>query len=526
MAATSRPARSPSRSAPADLAAGVALFAIVGTMLLLFRHHGGLADADAMVMAAGMAHGLHPDVPLAESLLYGRLVSPGVYAAFHAVYPLVYRDAARTLTFLNHIAWLAGTLSPLALYALYRRRFAPGVAFAGALAFAFTPLVWEAGCSFHPIGPAVLLLFAAVLAYHRIEGSRLGWGWFAIACLCALAGLATRAEIALVAPALLLAAWFSPGRWRALGRVAGITAIAVVGYLALAQTVALVTGEGKGGLGAYAAGYVAQYLRFAVLPRTLVWAAFATGLASGLLALAGLVRVFRGGGAPGARRGVIVALVWALPTLLFWLPNEALVLRHFLLVVPALIWIAAEAFATGIARGRLALATAAVVLANLLVPEAFYAAINAGHPRHPKAPNGTFFSWHAREKTLIDRDRRLSDLVLDAARGTGAFVQVDWRAYGSLLYGMALEPQPFKLESTSSPFSGATVYRYRMAGQDYRLLMVQLPWAIEPGPLQAPTRATLADEIEIARQTGRVVVLPAEVVAAGAAGATGPVLAY
>ena len=514
------------RRSPADRGAWVALVAIAALALLFFQHRGGLADADAMVMAAGMAHGLQPGVPFRESLLYGRLISPGVYYAIHALFPTFSRDPSRMIDFLNLYAWVAGVFSPALLYRLYRRRFAPRVAFAGALVFTLTPLVWEQGCSFHPIGWALLLLFAALQAFGRIEGSRAGWWWFALASLFGFAALATRAEVALVAPALLLAAGASPGRGRALAKAAAAVAIAAAGYLALAHRVAVASGE-AGGLVAYGGGFVARYFQLSALPRTLVWAAFGAGIATCVLALFALPRLLGRSAAPDARRGTIVALAWALPTLLFWLPNEALVLRHFLLVVPALIWIAAEAYAR-VPGAKLALATVLVLLANLLVPEAIYAGLNAAHPGAPKAPNGTFFSWHAREQARIERDRRLPELVLPAARGAGgAFVEVDWGSYGYLLYGMALEPVAYQLIGTSAPFPGATLYRYRRGEVELRMLMVQRAWAIEPGRRQAPTRAALTEEIRGARHAGWIVALPREVIAAGAAPAWTPApLAY
>jgi len=527
MAEPSSTAAPPARPSPADRAAWIALFAIAMVALIPFRHRGGLADADAMVMAAGMAHGLQPGVPFRESLLYGRLISPGMYYAVHALVPTYSRDPSRTIDLLSWCGYLAGVLGPALLYPLYRRRFGPGVAFAGALVFALTPLVWEAGCSFHPIGPALCLLFLALQAYGRIEGSRAGWWWFALAAGFGFAALATRAEVALVAPALLLAAWWSPGRGRALAKAAAVLAIAAAGYLALAQRVAIASGEG-GGLVGYGGGFVARYFQLSALPRSVVWATFAAGVATCALAVLALPRLLGRSAAPDARRDTIVALAWALPTLLFWLPNQVFVQRHFLLVVPALIWIAAEGFAARVRGARLAIATALVVLANLLVPEAFYGALNAARPGTPKAPNGTFFSWHAREQALIDRYRRLPAIVLPAARSAGgAFVEVDWGSYGQLLYQMALEPVAFRLIEASAPFPGATLYRYRIGELEIRMLMAQRVWAVEPGPQQAPTRAALAEQMSAARRAGWVVALPREVIAAGAAPAGGPApLAY
>ncbi len=496
------PAARPDRARAA--AAIVALVAAALAALLAFRHHDGIADPDAINMAAAMAHGLQPGVPFHETLLYGRLVSPGVYHAFHALGPALVRTPARTVGALNAVALIAAALLPWPLFALYRRRFGVGVAFAATLIVLLTPLVWEVGCSFHPAGPAALLLALAILAHGRAARSAVGASWWALGALLGFAALCTRAEVALVAPALLLAAaWRTGGAGARLDRgtlaaaMASI-ALAVGGFLLVAHGISRAAGGGSDGLASYGAGYIATYWRAAVLPSATVWTSLTMGLATVAVTLGGLAaasRRRRGGAAldPAATRGVIVALVWALPIILFWLPNQAYMVRHFLLAVPALVWIAAETVLRHLARpARIALA-GAMVIANLLVPEALYAGWNLAHRDHPKAPNGTFFSWHRREAALIERYRRIGDVAL--ANRAGAFVQVDWGSNGYLLLGMAKRPEPYALLSTSEPFPGATLVRYRQGPAELRLLMSQLAWPLEPpgaarrrGARRAPRR--------------------------------------
>ncbi len=535
MAATRTPEPQPPRAgAAADAAAIVALLAVALFGLLGFRHRGGIADPDAINMAAAMAHGLQPGVPFRETLQYGRLVSPGVYYAFHALAPLIGRDPARTVGALNAVALAAGALLPWPLFALFRRRFTTAVAFASTLIVLFTPLVWEVGCSFHPAGPAALLLVLAILAHPHGGHSPAGVAGFAIGALLGFAALCTRAEVALVAPALLLAAWFDQDRGRALAAAAASIALAVLGFLWVAHGVSLATGGGAGGLATYGSGYIATYWRAAALPSAVVWTSFTMGVATLALAAAGLLVARAGRRAsttpdPEARRGILVALLWALPTILFWLPNQAFMVRHFLLAVPALVWIAAETLGGRVTRGALVGFTGAIVIANLLVPEAIYAAWNGTHPRDPKAPNGTFFSWHRREVALIDRYRGFADLVLRVSGpGAGAFAQVDWGSNGYLLLGMAKQAQAYVLLSTDAAFPGATLYRYRLGAAEFRLLMSQIAWALEPGPLREPARAFLAAEARAARLAGRAVVLPRELVAARAIPDDGgpPPLAY
>src|SRR5258706_4543450 len=92
---------------PWTAADAVALLGLAGVALIAswaFLHRHGIADADAMVMAAGLAHGLQPGVPFRESLLYGRLISPGFYSFFHVVLPRLVHDRAQIVDALNGIA--------------------------------------------------------------------------------------------------------------------------------------------------------------------------------------------------------------------------------------------------------------------------------------------------------------------------------------------------------------------------------------------------------------------------------------
>ncbi|HEY6867694.1 MAG TPA: glycosyltransferase family 39 protein, partial [Candidatus Eisenbacteria bacterium] len=185
------------RPAWADPAVALTLVAVVLAGLLVFRHRGAIADPDALDMAAGMANGLKRGVPPGEWLLYGRLVSPGAYLGFHALVPLLHLGPEHTIGFLNAVSLAAMALLPWPLFALYRRRFDPAVAAAATLITAFTPLVWSAGCSFHPIGPAVLLLLLAVLAHGRSGAGLSGAAWFAAGAALGCAALCLRAEVAL-----------------------------------------------------------------------------------------------------------------------------------------------------------------------------------------------------------------------------------------------------------------------------------------------------------------------------------------
>jgi len=515
MAALRTPSGPHARPGWADLAVALALVAAALAVLLLFRHRDGIADADALDMAAGMAHGLQPGVRFRDTLMYGRLISPGAYLAFHWFYPLLFHDPTHTIGFLNAVGLAAMALLPWPLYMLYRWRFAPAVAANATWIVTLTPLVWGVGCSFHPIAPAVLLLLLAVHAHARRGATPAGLAWFAAGAALGFAGLCLRAEIALAAPALLLAALLAPGRWRALAAAAASIALAVAGFVLVAGALAPERGGGARALSGYGAGFIDRYLGLGAIAHTLVWVPLAMGVATAAVAIVAAWRRRRIAGADRtAVNGLLVAtLAWA-STVLFWLPNRVFVPRHYLLAVPALVWIAAELAMSRTARSRLGTLAAAIAIANLLVPEVLYAAWNLAHPGRTKWPNGTFLSARARDEIQIHRTRGLAGPVL-ARHPAGAFFQVDWAGLAALLYDLALRPQPFALLSEGGPIEGARFYRYRVEGAEIRVLLIQPAWLIEPGPYTASARACLAGEIEAARRDGLEVVLPREIAGAG-----------
>jgi len=497
----------------------VALLGLAGVALIAswaFLHRHGIADADAMVMAAGLAHGLQPGVPFRESLLYGRLISPGFYSFFHVVLPRLVHDRAQIVDALNGIAAGAAGVTAAALYLLYRASFGRPAAIACTLIVALSPVAWESGTSFHPIGIALPLMVMAGLAFAWSERSRRGRAWWAIATLLAAAALLMRNEVALAFPAALVAAALSPGRWRTWLRALVAEGVALGIYLIAAQRVASAT-AGEGGLAGWATGFASSYLRPAAIGRSAVWASFALGPVTVALAAAGLRRAAREPEAK-VRRGLAVALALALPAILLWLPNTTAVLRHYLLALPALVWIAGAAWLERMPRAGLVAVTLAVLIGNLLIPEALYAGYARLRPGSHLWPNGTFLSSHRLTADAIDRARRLELAARPEALGEGAgaanrglFAQVDWRGYGHVLYGLALADTPWTLRSTSRPFEGSVLYQYRIGTREVRLLLAQLDWAAPGSPQREGLRRVLAGEAAHARQAGLAVIVPHEV---------------
>ena len=503
-------AREPSSSA--ELGIALALVLVETVLLMAYRYRLGVSDFDAMNMAAGMAYGLHPGVPIADTMVYGRLVSPGIYFVVRAVHALAGLGPAGVLAFLNGLAIASGALLPAATYALFRRALARAPATAATLIAMTSPILWEAGCSFHPAGPSALLLFAGILVFGGTTGARNGPVRTALAGVLGFAALAMRAEVALVFPSLALAAWLRDRQARASGEPARVFAPALVAlggatlaFLALARSLAPPAAAGHaGGLVGFVHDFVALYLDARAAARTLVWAVLGMGAATCVFAAASFWPGARAG-APDGRAWRAVALVWLLPSLLFWLPNRALVLRHFMLVVPALAFLVVTRWP---ARASVALKTAFVgllILVNLGAPEALYGVWNARHSDDPKHANGAFFAWHREQETVMQRYARLGVAAKALARRPSpapVFAQTDWGSAGHLVLALATAGVPVRRVSVESPAPLVTVQRYVAGEHRLELLTLPVEWSRTPGAPTPEVRALLVRGVEEAVRAG------------------------
>lgn len=484
------------------------LFALATRLAFLYR--GGTGDADAMVMAAGMARSVAPGVPFTESLTYGGQIGPGIYHVFHWISPLLTGDASRVLPFLNALGALASSLLAWPIYVVFRGSLSRPISAAATVLVLMTPLVWEAGTYFHPITLAALLLGLAMLTWTRLGPTRRGLAYGALTAFLGAASLLMWAEVALTFPALLAAAALSDRKRRDLAALAGLTVFAVGAFLAV---VLIVQGNAAGAptdLATYVRRFADAYFRLDAVPRSLVWSVLAMG--TGTIALSAVLgaialKKIRSPGCqcPEDLRRLVTAVMWIAVPYLFWLSNPVPLMRHFFLVVPGVVWLLARALPSRLSIGRLAAGLLILIAANLLLPEALYRAYNRTHPTEAKSPHGTFFSHHqatekrgARYRALMTNIRRTASID-----DSELLVQVDWEGFGYVTYGLAVTPG-FDPDFAVEPIATGLIARRYTVGSTGLLLV------LTEAPQTGPTRPALAECFREAVAAGETVMVSRE----------------
>ncbi len=447
--------------------------------LLLLSPRGVMADPDAVAMVAGMVLRMRCHLPPAETMFYGRTLSPATYALVDFLYPLTGLPPSALATTLNVVSAAAFALAVVALVHALERVAPAHRARAVGWLFAFAPLSWSASISFHPVVPAMALLLLSValaawssppalegrtrLASTRDAGpagtprsaaharARLA---FAVALL-ALA-VVVRAEVIVVLPGLVLAAaWSGDCRRRFLIALATAVATAAVAHVVLGNTwageasvAAATAGPGNGGVLRYGAMIATMYREtFSLrgIPRTVTWFVLASGVVTCMLVMRGVSTALRCRGQDRvATRLSAVAAVWALPSILFWLPQPVPILRHYLLSLAGLCVIAARGLPTRGRRGRIALAV--VVVLNVAVPEVAWRAWNATHPNARKWPHGSVFADRSRTLERIRPARELAGrlaAIVRSGQERPVVAVVGWEGYAYARYALAsASPHP------------------------------------------------------------------------------------
>jgi len=389
----------------ADTALAALLVIVALALRLAFRYSGGFGDANVIHMATGMASGVAHSLPFAETLEYGKNISLGVYAGFRILYPLFFEDASSTVTFLNAVGLMAGSLVYAPLYFLFRSTLPRSAALSAAIVVMLGPVVWENETYFQPVTLALLFFLLAVSCGRRMASTPAGMLWGLAAFLFGLASVLSRAEIVLGVPALLLASVRLGGRRQFLRAVGLTLAIGVTTLVLLLGMGSGVASQGSD-LGPYMRSFLTSYIVPASALRNLVWAALGIGIASLASVSWGLIRARPLPSRIQADRASL--LMWMGTILLFWIWNPVPLLRHYYLIVPALAWLLGEfIFRHGSAR-RAILVALLIGATNLMLPELLYGVHAARSQGPPKTPHGTFFSWHARKTGDVVRVREFA----------------------------------------------------------------------------------------------------------------------
>jgi hypothetical protein len=454
---------------------GLGTIVLATRLALLYRH--GSPEPDSLAMATGMTMALHGAIPWRDAFLYGREGSPGMFLVGRFVYPVFFREPGHLLPFLNAVTVLASVAMVWPAYAIARRFGSAWTAAALVLIAMVAPAVWELSTYFHPTVPAVALLLFAIHAGLDGGGSRASVVRSIAAVVLGAAAVLCRVHMLFALPGLIVAACLSTRRGRNLFLLATALALAGVGYAVLQTAVAKPESGASRGVVQYASMIVGMYAHgfsMAGLSRTVVWTVSGLGVAT----VAAIPWTLVAGRKPGdrgdrSRHAALIGIAWALPSLLFWLPQPVPILRHVVLPTFGIALALAGPLNRLPARQLLA-AVLVIVAGNIAIPELAYRAYNARHPGATKTPHGAVFSFHEVMRARIDRfDRAASDVIrVTGSPGSGgAVVLAQWGAYAHVLYDLALANGGLRPVSTSSFFESVQDRRYRSGDRDFRFIL-------------------------------------------------------
>lgn len=439
---------------------------------VLFLYRAGAPDPDAVAMMAGMALGASGDVSVGDAVLYGRNVNPGMHVLAVHVFPALLDSPRHILPFLNWLTVACASLVLLPFYSLIRPYLPHGAAIACVAIWALTPIVWESGTYYHPLAPAVFCLMLALVYGRRIAHTTRGALFSVLAALLASLAFLLRVEVVFVWPALLVATLTSQRRVRDTAVLVAISLVAVIAYLLVARAMLSSTSAetlATGGFLKMVSGLYAHSFNLRGLPRSIAWMAMGLGLASLAACLIGLARRR---GIPGVGRVVVIALAWALPSILFWLPQPTPILRHYLLASMGITVVLGATVLTHLTPRRLVMVAVSVVILNLALPEVFYRVYNA-RLSQLKTPHGSFFYFHAVANQQVAHNVRIAERITTCGDGTGvqrSCALVRWETLAHVAYALSVSGRELRPEPVVTVFPGVRDVRFRVDDGEVRLV--------------------------------------------------------
>jgi len=306
---------------------------------------------------------------------------------------------------------------------------------------------------------------------RRIEATPRGWAWGLLTVLLAGAAFVLRVEVVVVWPALLVWTLTSSRRTRDTVILLTITAVAAGAYLLALRALTGATSHSALGAIGFLKVITSSYahgVNLHGLPRSFAWMALGLGMATLVAVAAGMARPRSGRG-----RIVLVALGWALPSIVFWLPQPTPILRHYLMASIGLAALLAVCVFARMNGRRLVFATIAIVALNLVVPEIAYRAYNA-RSSAPKTPHGAFFYYHQQAVARIDRDNAIAQRILNCGSGGAtparACALVQWEQLTHVAYAVAVSEAHVQPLPTTSIYPGVREVRFEVGEGEVRLL--------------------------------------------------------
>jgi hypothetical protein len=325
-----------------------AAFAMAAYVLWIccFRYRGLLGEDDLYRVLVGLMDGARSGAHLAAESQYGKAFSFGYIAALYRfVSPQILEDPQRLIALINAIGFWAAAADCFCFWLLAWMLYGLRSATVALIVFTLSPMMLELGTSGHPILPAFALLAAGSLCLlFPADGVRAVLLAF-LGSLLLLAAIATRAEVGLALPFVVLArADF--GSFSCLIKSTGLRAAAAVLVTAAFLLLKWIYVDSTPG-SAHWGSFLAQFIRFKDIPIGVFVFAFSCGIVTvfaGLIAAVSLVRSLARAIArctptatPSASAQRIALLHSAtgpllliVPALFFWIANPRPG-RHFIL---------------------------------------------------------------------------------------------------------------------------------------------------------------------------------------------------
>src|SRR5258708_1521176 len=329
-----------------------------------FRYDRTVSEPDLVHMMAGLVYA--HDLGSYEAVMYGLKFSFGYYKVLEWLAPSNWlANADTTAQVINLFGVGFGLALALSCTAYLRAVFGLTVAIAASVLFLLSPVMLPLAFAGHPLTGATACLFAAGWLMAATEASAPGMKWFAFALSCSLIllGLSLRAEILFAFPFVIAAraGGFAPRReWIATSGPRFVVLIAAFGAFFVLQRTYVSQSGG-------ASESVAFYVRMFVSPGRIVLGVATVALAFGFIAA--LVTAVAAVRLRWRMPAFAYALILALPSLVFWLPNPQPA-RHFFFPVLAFclivaMWLEVKWRSTA----RVTALSALIVVANQVAAE-------------------------------------------------------------------------------------------------------------------------------------------------------------
>jgi hypothetical protein len=422
--------RSADSESGADLAVPILVILVFGLCIHALQFQRSLGEDDLYRVVNGLLDGARTGQGIGSPLHYGKAFSFGYIAALYrfADHGTLQRTQP-LIALLNSIGFWAAVVGSAAFWISIRLLYSARVAAIAVTLFAFSPMMLDLGTSGHQILVAFALFALASILFFLPAKGLVALACHALGSLVLLGALASRAEIFLALPFLVLAgvdlrspveiakSAIARSIWPALS----LAAFFIVRKLYVEQAAAVSS-----------ASFFSEFYSLSNLPRGAVAYFVGCGFVTTVVGILASIWVIRAtaAAAPDSKlrvsmlRMAVGPLSLILPAFLFWIANP-LPSRHFILCLAGMS-ILAGLYVTSSASGgfwRAYFAAAAIVLANQGIGAVVGPLILNHYPTKlvtvagrerlmPRLPLGSSWSYHRTAQAARWRTDAFAERIL------------------------------------------------------------------------------------------------------------------